>query len=675
MEENMSRSFTALCFGLTLPCLMHAASSTIYAPVPYWTIAPTSTATFESPGLIPTPPGADGFFLSPNGKTMYYVLNGAIVAMDLATGKTLGAYHTKRPILGPIILLPNASQLWIGTCSRYVQGLGCLGGGYVEVIDAVSGRPLAALSMGQDNVVGLVAAPNSAAVYASLIYESEGSGSRRQNLPYGEAQPATTVPLFGVVAIDVASLTVGASFTPPEGGEPGSMAVSADGRTGYVLASWLGTFLYTLDLPQMTMTGTIDPPAGYGWGGAMVMSGNGSTLAVWGGPGIVLVDPATNSVAQTIPLSVVGADDLSITPDGNTLYFRSFSYSSIFSWVLNLVTVDIPTGTVTTAIPGEDIWQALLSPNGKEIYLILGNGAGVFALQEGSITGQKLGDVGEPPTWLAVSPDGGTLYSAGQNGVWAGSTVTGQPTLKMLPGVSVAAFAVSSKRERLYALSTELLANTGQVTSVDFMVVNTSTGAIETTIPLPTACYTLINSPGSIAISLDGSEAYVLLDFCSTQAVAIDLNTKTVSGQIHGTSGSGLAVNPKDGYLYVSAGGSVEVLYMATNQVVGTIPLTANAIAFSPDGTVAYIAGSQSGVGGVGVVDTSTFAVTDFIPGANGGGGQYGEGAGQSIAVTPDGNFIYVGGSGIPCGPGGIIDTQSLQVVAQFQSCGPIAIH
>jgi DNA-binding beta-propeller fold protein YncE len=652
MEDHLSRSFAALCFVLTLPCPMHAASPTIYAPVPYWTIAPTSTATFESPGLIPTPPGADGFFLSPNGKTMYYVLNGAIVAMDLATGKTLGSYHTKYPILGPMILMPNASQIWVGTCSFYTE-LGCFGG-YVEVLDVASGRRLAALSVDKDQVTNLVAAPNSAAVYVCHNYENTGGSG---------ARPAASLPSFSVTAIDVASLQIGASFTPPEGGEPGSMAISADSLTGYVLASWTGTLLYTLDLSQMTMTGTIDPPAGYGWGGAMVMSRNGATLAVWGGPGLVIVDPATNAVVQTIPLSIVGGDNLAVSPDGTTLYFRSFSYSSIFSSVLNLVTVDIPTGNVTTAVSGEGIWQVLLSPNGKEIYLILGNGSGVFALQEGSTTGQKLGDVGQPPTWLAVSPDGGTLYSAGQNGVWAGSTSTGQPTIKMLPGVSVAAVALNSKSDRLYALSTELLPNTGQVLSVDFMIVDPSTGVAESTIPLPTACYTLINSPGSIAISLDGREAYVLLDFCSTQAVAIDLNTKTVSGQIHGTFGSGLAVNPKSGYLYVSAGSSVEVVNMATNQVAGTILLTANSIAFSPDGTVAYIAGSQSGVGGVGVVDTSTFAVTTFIPGPSGGGG-------ESIAVTPDGLFVYVGGN-----PGSVIDTQSLQVMSQFQSGGPIAIH
>lgn len=86
------------------------------------------------------------------------------------------------------------------------------------------------------------------------------------------------------------------------------------------------------------------------------------------------------------------------------------------------------------------------------------------------------------------------------------------------------------------------------------------------------------------------------------------------------------------GYLYVSSssGSSVEVIDVATKQTIGTIPITANSIAFSPDGTTAYIAGAQNGVGGVAVVDTSTLAVTDFIAGAGGG-------AAESIAVTPDG--------------------------------------
>jgi DNA-binding beta-propeller fold protein YncE len=54
-------------------------------------------------------------------------------------------------------------------------------------------------------------------------------------------------------------------------------------------------------------------------------------------------------------------------------------------------------------------------------------------------------------------------------------------------------------------------------------------------------------------------------------------------------------------------------------------------------------------------------AVTAFIPG-NGGG------SGQSIAVTPDGTFIYVGG-------GDVINAQTLQVVGPFGASAPVVIH
>ena len=72
---------------------------------------------------------------------------------------------------------------------------------------------------------------------------------------------------------------------------------------------------------------------------------------------------------------------------------------------------------------------------------------------------------------------------------------------------------------------------------------------------------------------------------------------------------------------------------------------------------------SQNGVPGVAVIDTSTLAITDFISGINGSGG-------QSIAVTPDGKLIWVAGS-----PGAVIDAQSLTVIGQLDSGGPIVIY
>ena len=63
-------------------------------------------------------------------------------------------------------------------------------------------------------------------------------------------------------------------------------------------------------------------------------------------------------------------------------------------------------------------------------------------------------------------------------------------------------------------------------------------------------------------------------------------------------------------------------------------PCWNNSYLLSPDGTQASIAGSQNAVYGVGVVDTSTLAVTDFISGASGGNG------GETLGVTTDGDYV-----------------------------------
>jgi DNA-binding beta-propeller fold protein YncE len=216
--------------------------------------------------------------------------------------------------------------------------------------------------------------------------------------------------------------------------------------------------------------------------------------------------------------------------------------------------------------------------------------------------------------------------------------------------MQIAAIALSPAGNVLYALDAD---------TFSLVVLNTSTGAVEKTIALP-QCTANVYLSGSIAMGSTGALAFAAVNPCGS-VIVVDLKTQTVVGQIPGTSGPALAVSPVTGYLWSSADSSVEVYDLATNQVVGTIPLDANSIAFSPDGTTAYVAGSQDNVAGVGVVDTSTLVITDFLAGGGGSGG-------QSVAVTPDGKWVYVGG-------GDVIDAQSLQVVGQFTAAPPVVVH
>jgi hypothetical protein len=82
----------------------------------------------------------------------------------------------------------------------------------------------------------------------------------------------------------------------------------------------------------------------------------------------------------------------------------------------------------------------------------------------------------------------------------------------------------------------------------------------------------------------------------------------------------------------------------------------------------------------VAVLDTSTLAITGFIPNvfAN---------AGEGLALSPDGGRLYLGGQvpsallGTPYPPpsGAMIDTQSLQVIGVFPAGdefgAPIVVH
>jgi len=228
-------------------------------------------------------------------------------------------------------------------------------------------------------------------------------------------------------------------------------------------------------------------------------------------------------------------------------------------------------------------------------------------------------------------------------------------TSKLLNGLNVAAVAVSPNGGTLYALSSE---------SLSFTIANTSTGAVENTIALP-KCNSGSVVASSIAISPTGEFAFVIVNSvvygsCGS-VVPINLMTQQVATPFPGPTGSALAVSPTTGDVWASAGSSIDVIDVSTNQLVGTIPIAASAIVFSPDGTKAYAAGSQNGVSGTAVVDTSSLAVISFIPGTTSSGG-------QSIAVTPDGLLIYVAG-------GAVIYSQSLQVVGQFGLGPPVVIH
>ena len=91
----------------------------------------------------------------------------------------------------------------------------------------------------------------------------------------------------------------------------------------------------------------------------------------------------------------------------------------------------------------------------------------------------------------------------------------------------------------------------------------------------------------------------------------------------------------ESGKLYVAGDNDVSVVDIETNTVVATIAVggTPEQVAFTPDGSFAYVANRDSDH--VSVIDTATRTVVDSVPVG---------GPSKSLVMSPDGTKCYVGG-------------------------------
>ena len=157
-----------------------------------------------------------------------------------------------------------------------------------------------------------------------------------------------------------------------------------------------------------------------------------------------------------------------------------------------------------------------------------------------------------------------------------------------------------------------------------------------------TATITVGSKPRGVAVSPDGTTAYVANSFSNTVSV-INTTTNTVTTTITvGTLPRGVAVSPDGTTLYVTNwdDADVSVIDTATNATkqVGGVAVPdiavgngASAVAVSPDGLLIYVTAFSSD--DIRVIDTSSYAVTKTI--------SLGDGP-RSVSISPDGTAAYV---------------------------------
>lgn len=197
------------------------------------------------------------------------------------------------------------------------------------------------------------------------------------------------------------------------------------------------------------------------------------------------------------------------------------------------------------------------------------------------------------------------------------------------------------------SLGTVLLAAAGQAQTHAYVansadnsvsVVDTGTNSVITTIPVG-------SFPNGVAVTPDGTRAYVINENSNSVSV-IDTATNTVISDISVAGPSvtfhpltypnGVAITPDGTRAYVTVNGqnAVWVIDTATNTVVTTISvlLLPVSVAITPDGTRAYVVDVYSDA--VSVIETATNSVVANIP--NIGGLPVG------VAILPNGTRAYI---------------------------------
>jgi hypothetical protein len=191
----------------------------------------------------------------------------------------------------------------------------------------------------------------------------------------------------------------------PRGTRPRQSPSARTATGGYLLSCdyFCNGEIFEIDLAQMTLAATI--PSLYCGLGSMGVSPNGATLAVASdcqfSNGLMFIDTATASVSQNVA-----------NVSGTVIYVSTQGDAYVVDGGIDIV--NAKTGSVTAELPGRLIAAAALSPDGHQIYTLSGGASAVEALEEAAPA--KLFSIGDPPMWLAASPDGQTLLMPGVSG-------------------------------------------------------------------------------------------------------------------------------------------------------------------------------------------------------------------------------------------------------------------
>ncbi|HTW99790.1 MAG TPA: DUF5074 domain-containing protein [Acidimicrobiales bacterium] len=238
--------------------------------------------------------------------------------------------------------------------------------------------------------------------------------------------------------------------------------------------------------------------------------------------------------------------------------------------------------------------------------------------------GYNVGDTevpGDSGDYNYSSTDKGVIATGGN--LWFADTGTSDVAIISIAGLSPSdynpaetlvdtgldpeALAATPDGSEVWVADTGPQTGPSSPSSID--VISTSNDTVIASIPLA-------GSPGNIAFSPNGDDAYVTT---STGVAVFDVASRSLAGEIRGLDqAEGVAVSPNGQVVYVTEAGSNEVAEIdtATNAVTRTITVGSMPwqVVFSPSGSTAYVADPDSNQVSVIDVSTSTVSATVSVP-------------------------------------------------------------
>lgn len=627
-------------------CAQLAGASTAYYTTGSETINTLNTSTQVQTRVQNAPTGT-GLFLSPDEQSFYVLGSAAVTAIDRKTNRRIETYVPAHEPFGNVLAItPDQTRLFIGTCSN-VYGANCLNG-WVEVFDTATGAELAEIPFGNDQVGGIAVGSNGNAVFVGHY--------TYPYCPFCGTQPTYALS-NALTAIEVSSLTISYNISLPSGA--GAVVLSPNGQTAYVAIGLVeeNVAIAVVDLTSRSVTAHI--PGVYAVD--LSLSRDGSTLAAVGidyyypawTTNVTFIGTAKLVVLGTVqmtPAQGIFENHVVISADGSTAYV-SGQGGSVYTFTSRPVAL---TGT----LPMSNVSGVALAFNGDALYTLNLDVLGVLA--EGATTPSLVFDT-DALSWIALSPDGATVYVAGALGIWVGDAATGTQKAIFDPADGTQSIVASPDGTTLYVTGYTL------VGEHDLLVMNAETGEVETEVSLPASIYSGLYS---LAITPNGSTVYI--NTPGETASAFDTASRKIVATIPVSPGLAVAVSP-NGDLACIPSTQVNSLFVstATNTVVGTAPVVGQAVVFSADGSKVYVAGASN----ISIIDTATFGVTGTL-------NAYAS-PGETLAVTPDGKYLYAigGGEGLPYETyptGSIVDLQTSEIVplpSGSETGGAIAIH